>query len=41
MIVDDIDGVLVMVTAKKQLFLDGVDYDDVIAVGGEIFVQIN
>ena len=40
MIVDDIDGVLVMVTAKKQLFLDGVDYDDAIAVGGEIFVQI-
>ena len=25
---------------QKQLFLDGVDYDDVIAAGSELFVQI-
>ena len=25
---------------EKQLFLDGDDYDDVIAAGSEIFVQI-
>ena len=28
-----------MASAKKQLFLDGVDYDDVIAAGGEILYQ--
>ena len=39
-IADDPDGVLVMASANKQLFLEGVDYDDVIAAGGELFVQI-
>ena len=38
-IVDDPDGVLIMASAKKQLFLDGVDYDDVIATGVDLFVQ--
>ena len=36
---DDPDGVLIMASAKKQLFLDGVDYDDVIAAGIDLFVQ--
>ena len=39
-IIDDSDGVLIVASAKKQLFLEGVDYDDVIAAGGELFVQI-
>tara|TARA_B100001057_G_scaffold456053_1_gene503094 strand:- start:665 stop:1603 length:939 start_codon:yes stop_codon:yes gene_type:complete len=38
-IMDDPDGVLIMASAKKQLFLDGVDYDDVIAAGVDLFVQ--
>ena len=38
-IIDDRDGVLIMASAKKQLFLDGVDYDDVIAAGVDLFVQ--
>ena len=38
-ITDDPDGVLIMTSAKKQLFLDGVDYDDVIAAGIDLFVQ--
>ena len=28
-----------MASAKNQLFLDGVDYDDVIAAGVDMFVQ--
>ena len=38
-IVDDPDGVLIMASSKKQLFLDGVEYDDVIAAGVDLFVQ--
>ena len=38
-IIDDSDGVLVMASAKKQLFLEGADYDDVIAAGVDLFVQ--
>ena len=38
-IIDDYDGVLVMASAKKQLFLEGADYDDVIAAGVDLFVQ--
>ena len=38
-IVDDSEGVLIMASAKKQMFLDGVDYDDVIAAGVDLFVQ--
>ena len=38
-IIDDPDGVLVIASAKKQLFLDGVDYDDLIAAGVDLFVQ--
>ena len=38
-IIDDPDGVLIMASAKKQLFLEGVDYDDVIAAGIDLFVQ--
>ena len=29
-----------MASAKKQLFLDGADYDNIIAAGSELFVQI-
>ena len=36
---DDGDGVLILASAKKQLFLQGVEYDDIIAVGVDIFVQ--
>ena len=39
-IIDDPDGTLIMASAKKQLFLDGVDYDNIIAAGNELFVQI-
>ena len=28
-----------MADSKKQLFLEGVDYDEVIAVGVDLFVQ--
>ena len=38
-IIEDTDGVLIMSSAKKQLFLDGVNYDDVIAAGIDLFVQ--
>ena len=38
-IVDDPDGVLIMASAKKQLLLDGTNYEDVIAAGVELFVQ--
>ena len=38
-IIDDPDGVLVIVSTKNQLFLEGVDYDDVIAAGVDLFVQ--
>ena len=38
-IIDDPDGVLIMASAKKQLFLDEVNYDDVIAAGIDLFVQ--
>ena len=38
-IVDDAKGVLIMADSKKQLFLKGVDYDEVIAVGVDLFVQ--
>ena len=39
-IIDDPDGTLIMASAKKQLFLDGVDYDNIIAAGNELFVEI-
>jgi hypothetical protein len=29
-----------MISAKKQLFLDGVNYGNIIAAGSELFVQI-
>ena len=38
-IIDDPDGVLIMASAKKQLFLEGVDYEDAIAAGIDLFVQ--
>ena len=38
-ITDDEDGILILVSAKKQLFLEGVDYDDFIEVGVDLFVQ--
>ena len=38
-IVDDAKGVLIMADSKKQLFLESVDYDEVIAVGVALFVQ--
>ena len=38
-IVDDPNGVLILANAKKQLFLDGIDYDKVIAAGVDLFVQ--
>ena len=38
-IIDDSDGVLIMASAKKQLFLEGLDYDDVLAAGVALFVQ--
>ena len=38
-IIDDSDGVLIMASAKKQLFLEEVDYDMVIAAGVNLFVQ--
>ena len=39
-IINDPNGTLIMASAKKQLFLDGVDYDNTIAAGSELFVQI-
>ena len=38
-ILDDADGVLVMASAKKQLFLEGVDYDEIVTAGVDLFVQ--
>ena len=38
-ITDSNDGVLVMASAKAQLFLKGIDYNDVIAAGVDLFVQ--
>ena len=38
-IVDDTDGVLIMASAKKQLLLDGVEFDDVVAAANDLFVQ--
>ena len=38
-IVNDPDGVLIVASAKRQLFLDGMDYDDVIAAGIDLFVK--
>ena len=38
-IIEDPDGVLIMASAKKQLFLDDVNIDDVIAAGIDLFVQ--
>jgi len=38
-IIDHPDGVLIMASPKKRLLLGGVDYDDVIAVGDDLFVQ--
>ena len=38
-VIDDPDGVLVIASFKKQLFLEGVNYDDIIATGVDLFVQ--
>ena len=38
-IIDDSDGVLIKASTKKQLFLEEVDYDDIIAAGVDLFVQ--
>ena len=38
-IIDDPNGVLVVASAKNQLFLEGTDYDKVIAAGVDLFVQ--
>ena len=38
-IIEDSDGVLVSAGTTKQLLLEGVVYDDVIAAGVELFVQ--
>ena len=40
-IVEDSDGVLILANAKKQLFLEGIYYDDVSEIGADIFVQPN
>ena len=39
-VVEDSDGVLIIANAKKQLFLEDVNYDDVMQAGIDIFVQI-
>ena len=39
LIYEDTDGVLIMASAKKQLLLDGVEFDDVVAAGNDLFVQ--
>ena len=36
---EDPDGVLIEANAKKKLFLEGANYDDVIAAGIDLFVQ--
>ena len=38
-IIDDPDGVLIMASAKKQLLLDGVDIEDILDAGVDLFVQ--
>ena len=38
-IINDPDGVLIIASAKNQLFLDGADYADVITAGVDLFVQ--
>ena len=38
-IIDDADGVLIKVSSKEKLLLEGVNYNKVIAVGVELFVQ--
>jgi len=40
-IIDDADGVLIMTGAKKQLLLEGVDYEDIITAGADLFMQHN
>ena len=39
-LVDDLDGVLIKVGSKKQLFLEGVDFEDAVEIGIELFVQV-
>jgi len=39
-IIDDPDGVLVIASAKKQLLLAGVDINDILAEGVDLFVQV-
>ena len=39
-VVEDSDGVLIIANAKKQLFLEDVNYDDVMQAGIDIFVQL-
>ena len=40
LLVDDLDGVLIKVGSKKQLFLEGVDFEDAVEIGIELFVQV-
>ena len=40
-IIDDDDGVLIMATAKKQLYLEGVDYEKFIGEDTNLFVKPN
>lgn len=40
-VINDPDGVRIIASANKQLILDGVNYDDIITAGGELFVQIS
>ena len=39
-IISDENGVYVFAAPTKQLFLQGVSYDDVISAGVDIFVQL-
>ena len=38
-IVDDDQGVLIIASANKQIFLEDVNYDDIMDLGNELFVQ--
>ena len=38
-IIDRLDGVTIEISSKKQIFLEGIEYNDVIAAGIELFVQ--
>ena len=38
-IIDDADGVLIKASSKEKLLLEGVNFNKVIAVGVELFVQ--